>query len=147
MQTDGHDRSTDVAESLRSAIGRFIRATKAHADSMPPSRLETLGHLNRSGPQTMVELAEARGVSHQSVSRMIADLEQLGLVVKKSHPTDARGFLVTLSPEGRSVLGAEHLARADIIAVAIDATLSKRDQQLLARVPAILDRLSDGMSA
>lgn len=135
-----------MAEELRAAIGRFVRATKEHEDGMPPSRLETLGRLQRSGPQTMAELAESRGVSHQSVSRMVSDLEQLGLVARKPNPSDARGFLIDFTDSGRRALADQRRARAEVISDAVTSALSKRDQQLLARVPALLDRLSEALA-
>ena len=146
MESDQDDRKA-TAEQLRAAVGRFVRATKEREDSLPPSRLETLGHLDRSGPQTMAELAEARGVSHQSVSRMVADLEHQELVARSPHPSDARGYLIELTEAGTRALVAQRDARAALIADAIGSALTKRDQQLLARVPALLDRLSEGLAA
>ena len=143
---EANEDARSVAEDLRAAIGRFVRATKEHEDGMPPSRLETLGRLQRSGPQTMAELAEARGVSHQSVSRMVSDLEQLGLVARTRNPSDARGFLIDLTTSGRRALTAQRRARADLIADAVTSALSKRDQQLLARMPTLLDRLSEALT-
>lgn len=144
--SDQDDQET-TAEQLRAAIGRFVRATKEREGPVPPSRLETLGRLHRTGPQTMAELAEARGVSHQSVSRMVADLERQALVTRTPHPLDARGYLIELTEAGHRALVAQRRARAALIADAIRETLTKRDQQILARVPALLDQLSEGLAA
>lgn len=140
------DDAPALGEALRAAVGRFVRATKAQADAMPASRTETLGHLRRTGPQTMAELAAARGVSHQTVSRMVGELEQLGLVTRGAHPTDARGFLIALSPAGEAALDAELRSRAQHIGSAIDTALSPRDRQALGRLPGILDRLTQQLS-
>jgi DNA-binding MarR family transcriptional regulator len=63
-------------------VGRFVRATRANADVLPPTRAEVLAQLERDGPCSIAELAARRGVRHQTMSRMVADLEQLDLVAR-----------------------------------------------------------------
>jgi len=137
-------RPTDLGEELRRSVGRFVRATRATADTLPSSRAEVLGELARGGPRSMPELARARRVTHQSVSRTMGDLERLGLVARTPHPSDARGFLFALTRQGRAALEADRGARRDTIATALDV-LTAEERRLLARVPGILDRLTDAI--
>ncbi|WP_425955625.1 MarR family winged helix-turn-helix transcriptional regulator [Xylanimonas sp. McL0601] len=136
----------DLAEALRTAVSRFVRAVRQRADSLPPSRAETLRHLQTAGPQTMAELAVARDVSHQSVSRMVGELERLGLVARRPNPADARGFLIALTAEGRLELGADQTARRSLIGAAILTALDDDERAMLATVPALLDRLVDALA-
>nr|WP_269809815.1 MarR family transcriptional regulator [Kineosporia rhizophila] len=127
---------------MRQSVGAFVRATRSRADTLPPSRSETLGLLARSGPQSMAELAAGRGVSHQTVSRMVTELEQLGLLGRSPNPEDARGYLIAISDRGRSALEADRQARRDRIGAAISAVLTPAERKVLAQVPGLLDRLS-----
>src|SRR4051794_22727609 len=101
----------DVAEELRVAIGRFVRAARAHADTLPPARAEAMGYLSREGPQTIARLAERHGVRHQSMSRIVGELESLGYVARAATPTDARGFAISLPAAGAAALDAARAAR------------------------------------
>ncbi len=133
---------TDLAEALRSAVGRFVRAARARADTMPSSRAETLRRLDREGPQTIAELAQFRGVTHQAVSRAVAELERSGLVERAVNPTDARGFVLTLSDAGRAAVENDRAARNAAITAAIGSALSPAEHRRLTQVPALLDALS-----
>lgn len=136
----------ELAEALRRAVGRFVRATRRHVDTLPPSRAETLRLLDREGPRTMADVAAARDVSHQSVSRMVADLERLGLADRAPNPADGRGFVVVLTDVGRAVLRSQEAARRDAIAAAIAGELSSDERAALARASGILDRLADAVA-
>jgi len=132
----------DIAERLRQAIGRFVRTTRAHADTLPRTRSEALGALGREGPQTIAQLAAGRGVRHQSMSRIVGELESLGLVGREASPGDGRAFLITLTVQGAAALDADRLARRRWMAHAIATRLSPAEREMLNAVPALLDRLS-----
>ncbi len=141
------DPNAALSEALRRSVGGFVRATRSRADALPRSRSETLGQLARSGPQSMTALAADRGVSHQTVSRMVGELEQLGLVTRSANPDDARGFLIAISARGQAELEADQRARRDRIGAAITAVLTPAEQQALAQLPELLDRLSQAIVA
>ena len=128
---------------MRRSVGGFVRATRSRADTLPQSRSETLGLLARSGPQSMAALAAGRGVSHQTVSRMVTEMEQLGLVSREPNPGDARGFLIGISEQGLAELEADQRARGRRIGAAIGAVLTPAERKILAQVPGLLDRLSE----
>ncbi|MGC5168832.1 MarR family winged helix-turn-helix transcriptional regulator [Luteimicrobium sp. DT211] len=132
----------DLAERLRSAVGRFVRAARSRADTVPASQGETLRRLDREGPQTIADLARFRGVSHQAVSRAVAELERAGLVARAVNPHDARGYVLALADAGRAAVETDRLARGAVIADAIGSVLSPRERELLGAVPALLDALS-----
>lgn len=50
------------------------------------------------------ELSELQGTSRNTVSALIASLEEDGLISRQLHDTDRRKFLIRLTPEGRKVL-------------------------------------------
>ncbi len=132
----------DLAEELRAAIGRFVRATRAHADGLPPARAQAMGHLSREGPQTIACLAGRHGVRHQSMSRVVGELESLGYVTRAANPDDARGFVIALTPAGEAALEADRAARRAWVATAIETRLTPAERAILLAVPALLDRLA-----
>ncbi|GLY92327.1 MarR family winged helix-turn-helix transcriptional regulator [Actinoallomurus iriomotensis] len=139
--TQGETSYRQLAEELRQAVGRFVRATRARTDTLPPMRAEALGQLDREGPQTIAQLAAGRGVRHQSMSRMVAELEDLGLIEKIANPADGRGFVISLSPTGRAALDTDRAARRDHLAAAIAENLDDAERRALAAVPDLLAKL------
>ncbi len=138
---------SDIAEQLRQAIGRLVRTTRAHADSLPRTHAETLGYLSREGSRTIAELAALRRVKHQSMSRTVGELDGLGYISRAPNPADARGFVITLTPAGAEALDTDRAARREWVAAAIATELTPEEQQLLAVVPALLNRLADRAGA
>ncbi|MQY10608.1 hypothetical protein SRB5_07190 [Streptomyces sp. RB5] len=140
-RTPGHD----VAEELRASVSSFVRAVRACVDEVPPLRAETLRALREDGPQTMAALAAARGTSHQNISRVIGEMEELGLVGRTRNPSDGRGFLVGITEAGRELIDTEEQARRTAIDAAITGALTPDEQAALARVPHLLDRLCQAL--
>jgi len=136
------DADDELAERLRQAVGRFVRTTRAHADTLPPTRAEALVVLYRDGPQTIAQLAARRGVKHQSMSRTVAEMETLGLVARQASPRDGRAFEITPTEAGGAALETDRLARRRLLSDAIATQLSSAEREMLNAVPTLLDRLS-----
>jgi DNA-binding MarR family transcriptional regulator len=60
-------------------------------------------HLSGAGMQPS-ELSELAGLSRNTVSALIASLEQEGLISRELHSTDRRRFVIRLTSEGKHVL-------------------------------------------
>ncbi|MEU4656115.1 MarR family transcriptional regulator [Streptomyces sp. NPDC023723] len=132
-----------LAEQLRTSIGRFVRATRSQADTVAPPLAATMGLLDRVGDASIASLAQQRGVRHQSQSRTVKELETLEYLARREDPQDRRGFLVTLTERGRAALERDRAARRDWVAQAMDALLTADEQAQLSALPQLLDRLSD----
>ncbi|NUP74497.1 MAG: MarR family transcriptional regulator [Sinomonas sp.] len=97
-------------ESIEQQLSLFWRRARAvsHAISrslhpeVEPGAYGLLMMLRREGPLRVTELAALIGIGKPSVSRQVALLEQLGLVVKEDDPDDRRAQRVTLSPTGEA---------------------------------------------
>ncbi|QKG24118.1 MarR family winged helix-turn-helix transcriptional regulator [Actinomadura verrucosospora] len=131
-----------LAERLRTSIGGLVRATRTRADALPPPIAQTLGLLDRDGEASIASLAQRRRVRHQSQSRTVKDLEDLGYAARRANPHDARGRVIAITPAGRAALDRDRRARRDWLAAAIATTLAPAEQALLAELPALLDRLT-----
>jgi DNA-binding MarR family transcriptional regulator len=135
-------QSLRLAEDLRAAVGRLVRATKQNTGRMPEAEAAVLGLLDREGPRTIAELAQTRGVRHQSAARTVKDVSAAGLATTESHPTDGRKLLVRVTPAGRAALERERHARAGLLGNAIDEEFTARERDELRRAVELLVRLS-----
>lgn len=130
-----------LAEELRLTIGRLVRTVRA-VDTMPPGEAAVLGYLDRGGPLTTAEIAQQRGVSHQSAAKTVKGLLKQGLVRAEAHPDDGRKLLLTLTAAGHDRLAEERRRRADRLGSAINAVLSPDERKTLEAALPLLSRLS-----
>jgi len=68
------------------------------------ARLSALSVLVFAGPKTMSELAVMERVKVPTMSRLVAGMEEDGLVRRERHGTDARSVVLHPTPKGRRVL-------------------------------------------
>ena len=95
-----------VADSLHSAAIRLLRAVRI-ADGetgLSAPRLSALSVLVFGGPQSLSALAQAEQVTPATMSKLIADLEALGLVVKRTDSADRRGVRIEVTAAGRALM-------------------------------------------
>ncbi|GHD52831.1 MarR family transcriptional regulator [Streptomyces galbus] len=130
-----------LAEDLRRAVGELVRAART-VDTMPAGEAAVLGHLDRGGPYTTADLAQLRGVTHQSAAKTVKDLQRAGLVRAEPHPSDGRKLLLHITGTGRERLSGERARRADRLTAAVEDTLSPREQEHLRRCVPLIARLA-----
>lgn len=130
-----------LAEELRLTIGRLVRTVRT-ADTMPPGEAAVLGYLDRGGPLTTAEIAQQRGVSHQSAAKTVKDLLAQDFVRAEAHPGDGRKLLLHLTPAGHGRLAEERRRRADWLGAAINDVLSSDERRTLEAALPLLSRLS-----
>jgi DNA-binding MarR family transcriptional regulator len=115
---------TELAAGLRLAVGRLNRRIRIDGhESIPPLQLSALVTVELHGPLRLSELARREAVTAPTMSRVLAALDEQGLVHRAPDPQDARGVLITLSEVGaakvnevrttRTALVARRLARLD----------------------------------
>lgn len=88
------------------------------------------------------ELARADHCSQPTMTTQVQRLEELGWATRVTDPVDARAVLVSLTAEGRRLLGEVRLSRAAVVAPPIDR-LSVDQQQHMAEALTILHQLLD----
>ena len=95
----------DLAGRLRLAVARTARRLRQEADGgLSPSLVAALSTVERHGPLTPSRLAEIERVQRPTATRLVANLEQQGLVIREGDPLDGRSSYVRLSPEGARLL-------------------------------------------
>lgn len=98
--------------------------------------------VERKGPIGVVELGEFVGRDYTTVSRQIAKLERLGLIVRRPGETDRRVREAEITTKGRGITIAIDAAR-ERLAKVLFAKWTKRDLQDLAR---LMRRFADDLA-
>ncbi|GLY88526.1 MarR family winged helix-turn-helix transcriptional regulator [Actinoallomurus iriomotensis] len=130
----------DLAEELRAAIGDFVRRVRLH-DRMPRGQAAVLGHLDRTGPLSIADLARREHVKHQTMTRTVHLLHDRALVMLSPDEQDRRRQVVTITESGRRTLDDERRHRASGIARAIRDDLDDDEREVVRRIPEILAKL------
>ena len=131
----------DLASRLRLDISRMARRLRQEAGaSLSPSQTAALVTIERHGPLTPSELAERERVQRPTVTRVLARLEEAGLVDRAADPQDRRSSLVSISAEGRELLDVVRARKDAFLSRRIDA-LDAADREALERAAAIFERM------
>src|SRR5918997_6091328 len=99
MRTTSADQ--ELATRLRLAVTRSARRLRQAAGTdLSPSLTAALATVERHGPLTPSELAGRERIQRPTATRVLARLEELGLVARAADPADGRSSLVTVTPAG-----------------------------------------------
>src|SRR4051812_14815383 len=94
----------DVAARLRLAVTRPARRLRPEAAPGPsPTPRAALAPLGRDGPLPPSELAAAERVQRPTATRVVARLEEDGLVSREPDPRDGRSCLVAATDAGSAL--------------------------------------------
>ena len=111
MTTPQQTRSdAGLATALRISVSRLARRLRAErlAKGLEPglsdTQLAALASLERHSTMTPGELADHEKVQPPSMTRVIAALEERGLVMRAPHATDRRQVVLTVTDHGREVV-------------------------------------------
>ncbi|WP_106243558.1 MarR family winged helix-turn-helix transcriptional regulator [Allonocardiopsis opalescens] len=121
-------------------LARRLRAQRSDT-SLSLTQLAALAALDRRGQMTPTELAQHEKVQPPSMTRVIAALEERGLVRRTPHPTDRRQQLVELTTDGRRLLAADRRRREAWLSLRL-RELTPQERETLRQASLILDRLS-----
>jgi DNA-binding MarR family transcriptional regulator len=93
----------ETAARLRAIVGQMARRlnTLARGSGLTPSQLSVLGVIARRGPIRLSELAEFESLNPTMLSRVVAALDDAGLVRRRTDPDDRRASLLEVTAAGR----------------------------------------------
>lgn len=141
MTTTTSSTDTELAARLRLAVNRLARRLRQHADTdISPSQLSALATLARQGPLTVGDLSSAERVKPPTMTRVVASLEELGLVTRTVDPTDRRVAHVEITPLGERLM-ARSRSRKDAYLAARVHSLSPDERDTLERAASLLERM------
>src|SRR6266700_4301083 len=97
-----------TAIRLRASLFGLMRQLRQAqpADAIGSARLGVLGALYRLGPMTPTTLAAHERVRLQTLTRLLAELEAEGWIVRTAHPDDGRQTVLSLAKLGAQRLSA-----------------------------------------
>ncbi|MGN6676795.1 MAG: MarR family winged helix-turn-helix transcriptional regulator [Streptosporangiaceae bacterium] len=134
------------ANGIIELVSLVIRGVSDTRD-LSLTAVAALGSLDRRGPQRITTMAAAEGVSQPSMTQLVQRLEQRGLVVRSSDPSDGRVALVGLTDEGRAALAARRQRNAgrvaELLADLPDDDVRALSDALAAVLPRMRERVGD----
>jgi len=132
-----------LAGELRGAVMRFTRRLRRERpdSGLTLTQLSALASLELAGALTPRELADSERVQPPSITRVLAVLEERGLVQRSPHPTDGRQVVLAPTAAGRALIAESRRAREAWLARRL-AGLSPGERATLRDAAAILDRLA-----
>jgi DNA-binding MarR family transcriptional regulator len=123
---------------LRLAIGRLNRRIRVDSAAvLPPLQTSVLVTLEEHEPLRLSELARREAVTPPTMSRVLAALDDAGLLVRTPDPQDARSALVELSAEGRAMIEQLRTERTAVLAERLERLAPEHREALAAAVPAL----------
>jgi DNA-binding MarR family transcriptional regulator len=136
--------AAELAALLRPALLRLTRLVRNQRvdTSVTLTQLSAMGALFKNGAMSAGELAAYERVQPPSMSKVLANLEERGLVRRDQHPADRRQAILEITDEGRQLLDSERGARDAWLTRKLTA-LTAAERDLLRRVVPILDKLAE----
>jgi DNA-binding MarR family transcriptional regulator len=109
MTAQAHEVAThaETAARLRVVIARLARQLRQHSPGgLTPSQWSALATVEAHGPLRIGDLADREGVTAPTATRVVASLEEAGLLSRASDPSDRRTSYIALTQEARDKLEA-----------------------------------------
>jgi DNA-binding MarR family transcriptional regulator len=147
MTTRQSRSDSELATSLRISVSRLARRMRAEriAQDLQPelsdTQLAALAALERNGAMTPTALAEHEKVQPPSITRVIAALEERGLIQRMPHPSDRRQVVLAVTDQGRELVGQIRRLREAWFARRL-RELSSDERATLTQALPILEKLS-----
>ena len=134
--------AVQLAPVMRDVITRFNRRLRKvrPIGELTINQLSALTSLELAGALTPRELADAERVQPPTMTKIVAKLEERGLVQRTPHPTDGRQVILAASEAGRAIVAEDRRAREAWLARRL-AALTPEERETLQKAAEILDRL------
>jgi DNA-binding MarR family transcriptional regulator len=136
------DWEVALATRLQVAVSRLMRAIRHHgAAGLTPSQISALAAVKIHGPLRLSQLATLESVGAPAATRVVASLEDLGLVERHDDAADRRASLVALTAQGRDTLDELRHERTAGLSANL-AQLTARERTLIEAALPVLERLA-----
>jgi DNA-binding MarR family transcriptional regulator len=133
--------TSDLASRLRLDISRLARRLRQEAGAeLSPSQTAALATIECHGPLTPSEVAARERVQRPTVTRVLARLEEAGLIDRAADPGDRRSSLVSISEAGRELLATARTRKTAYLAERLES-LDAGDRATLDRAATILEHM------
>lgn len=131
----------ELAAQLRLSVTRLARRLRQKSDvEATASQISALATIERLGPLTIGELSAAERVQPPSMTRIVAGLEELDLILRETDERDRRVARVRVAPLGQRVLERSRSKKNAYLAARL-GSLNDEERAALAHAADILERL------
>lgn len=131
----------ELASRLRLVVTRLARRLRTQLPGeLSPSQLATLATVERLGPLTLGELSSAERVKPPTMTKIVACLEEQGLVSRTVDRSDRRVARVEATSAGLRFLRDSRRQKDAYLAERL-RTLDPGDRAALERAAGVLERL------
>jgi len=139
------DLPTDLADRLHSAAIHLLRRLRREDDAsgLPAPALSALSVIVFGGPITLGALAAAEQVRPPTITKLVAALEEDGLVAREADAHDRRVVRVRATARGTRLLHDGRRRRVASLAASL-AELPAKERDALARAIPILEKTVRG---
>jgi DNA-binding MarR family transcriptional regulator len=141
--SDPPEDAVRTADRLHAAAIHLLRRLRGEdaASGLSGPRLSALSVIVFGGPVSLTALAAAEQVRPPSMTRLVHELERLGLVERVAHPTDRRSQHLRATAKGKKLLEQGRRRRVAHLAAAI-ARLTPAQSRRLRETVELLERLA-----
>jgi DNA-binding MarR family transcriptional regulator len=145
MTAASGERLTTAARDVRQGVVRLSRRLRRQPQDhgVTPLGVSVLSRLHQHRALTPRALADVEHVTPQTLTRVLAALEEGGLVTRQGDPADGRQSLLEITPAGLAVLRADSARREEWLATAMATALTPAEQQIVRIAAQLMDRLAD----
>lgn len=144
-QTPNEDDAKAATKLRRSVthLARRLRGLRSD-HGISGSKLAILGWLFREGkPMTATDLARLERLQPQSLTRIIAELDEQGLIRRTPAEEDRRQILIEITQTGKELLVVDAYRQNQWLMETMAARLTKAEREMLAIAADLLDRLAN----
>jgi DNA-binding MarR family transcriptional regulator len=145
MTLAAHPELTNAAVvQVRRGVTQLARRLRSErqGQALSSGKVAILGHLTRGGTMTPGQLAQAEFVQPQSLTRVLSELAETGLVRRVNDPDDGRQSLISLTATGRRALENDMQSRDEWLEQAM-RSLTQAERDLLAVAASLMEQIAD----
>jgi len=138
------EKDIQLASELRFIIGRLskkIRKTSTTAERLSLTERSTLALIFQYEEILPNELAAMEKITTQSMSQILSNLLNLGLIKRRISELDKRKVIISLSEEGISLIHKSRSEKDEWLNRALEATCTAEEQEILKKALAPLAKL------
>jgi DNA-binding MarR family transcriptional regulator len=140
-----NDENVNAATKVRRSVTHLARRLRGlrSAHGISGSKLAILGWLFRAGaPMTATDLARLERLQPQSLTRIIAELDEDGLIRRTPAVTDRRQVLIEITQSGQELLIVDAYRQDQWLMEEMAAKMTKAERELLGIAADLLDKLA-----
>jgi len=137
------DKTADLADRLHSAAIHLLRRLRREDDAsgLPAPQLSAMSVIVFGGPMTLGALASAEQVRPPTITKLVALLEEQGLVERETDPADRRIVRVKATARGTRLLYEGRRRRVASLAESL-GQLPAADRAALANAVPLLEKVA-----